>query len=568
MSVDWELLATLCRRNLECPKKRVKPSLEAILDNLDDIRDLFEKICQVIPRFDLDPQTPANGGRTCIKLAVRCIEEIIAINRKLLRREWGFFDTLADDLEAYTEVLMELQKGLKAIDMGLGMTSEDGNLFLDCTPIEFMKKVNVTIRQRSFFGRCHSFQYNKSLRLPLKVVNIAMVVWHQLWSSKVSFISKCKNIYLCITNVDKRRDLILQTLMRLDVHLIKSLWNSSEAPFLSFFKTLLVPKLQVNLTIPIVPSPMSATTIDGDVVDIPTPSSHVGPKLMQARLLSARRREGMVGYFHPKSKLAARSEALVIQIHGGGFVALSCNSYQKYLHDWAIDFDVPILRIDYGHAPEAPFPRAVEDVLYIYAWVLRHGRDMLGFTLDKIILVGESAGGNLCAALALKTIQLGIRKPDGILLTYAPLNLQCVPSASRIIGFCDPLLPFSILVKCFKAYASLEDAPLSEDQIREFLDDPVKIFEFETPKDPFLSPYIAPEELLREMPPVKLVALEMDFFLDDSVMFAKKLRKLGVKVDLDVLSDLPHAFLSFASVCKEAQDGSELCSRRIQELLT
>lgn len=59
----------------------------------------------------------------------------------------------------------------------------------------------------------------------------------------------------------------------------------------------------------------------------------------------------------------------------------------------------------------------------------------------------------------------------------------------------------------------------------------------------------------------------MDPCLDDSIMFAKKLRNLGNDVKVDILSGIPHGFLNFSSVSKEAHDGSLRCVERIQELL-
>lgn len=43
---------------------------------------------------------------------------------------------------------------------------------------------------------------------------------------------------------------------------------------------------------------------------------------------------------------------------------------QIYLRHWAHDLDVPIISVDYSLAPEAPFPRALEEVLLTYAWIL------------------------------------------------------------------------------------------------------------------------------------------------------------------------------------------------------
>lgn len=69
---------------------------------------------------------------------------------------------------------------------------------------------------------------------------------------------------------------------------------------------------------------------------------------------------------------APRSRALVVHIHGGGFVAQTSKSHEPYLKSWAQELGAPILSIDYSLAPEAPFPRALEECFYAYCWAVKH----------------------------------------------------------------------------------------------------------------------------------------------------------------------------------------------------
>ncbi|CAG9101066.1 unnamed protein product [Plutella xylostella] len=92
-------------------------------------------------------------------------------------------------------------------------------------------------------------------------------------------------------------------------------------------------------------------------------------------------------------------------------------------------------------------------------------------------------------------------------------------------------------------------------------------FIFSVPRDPYLSPYWADDELLKKFPPVRILTVHLDPCLDDCVMFARKLRRLGAAVSLDVLEGLPHGFLNFSLMAKEANEGSKLCVQRIKELL-
>lgn len=211
--------------------------------------------------------------------------------------------------------------------------------------------------------------------------------------------------------------------------------------------------IKINKVIDIPPEPLQIPHFQsGEMIDIPIPSSHLGPGSVSARLMSHHRREGMIG---EKSKMhSAKSMAtgLIFHCHGGGFVAQSSKSHELYLRDWAVALDIPILSIDYSLAPEAPFPRAVEEVFYAYCWALKNCR-LLGTTAETIVLAGDSAGANLNLACAIKCIDKQIRIPDGIFLAYCPVRISFDPSPARLLCLMDPLLPFGFMMRCLKAYA-------------------------------------------------------------------------------------------------------------------
>lgn len=109
--------------------------------------------------------------------------------------------------------------------------------------------------------------------------------------------------------------------------------------------------------------------------------------------------------------------------------------------------DVPILSIDYSLAPEYPFPRQLQEILYVYAWVLRNPA-VTGTTAKKIIFVGDSAGANLLLGMTLWASELDLPMPAGLFLAYVPLLVKFVPSPSRLLCLTDPLLPFGFMMRC------------------------------------------------------------------------------------------------------------------------
>lgn len=120
-------------------------------------------------------------------------------------------------------------------------------------------------------------------------------------------------------------------------------------------------------------------------------------------------------------------EELIIHIHGGGFVSMSSNSHQNYTRIWANDTKIPIVSIDYRLSPQYQFPAALNDCWQVYHWLVENAESHLGITPKKIVVVGDSAGGNLAAALTVMAIKRNYRIPDGVILAYPGKLLLITP---------------------------------------------------------------------------------------------------------------------------------------------
>ena len=90
-------------------------------------------------------------------------------------------------------------------------------------------------------------------------------------------------------------------------------------------------------------------------------------------------------------------------------------------------------------------------VYYAYCWLLEHPR-RVGWSRARLLVSGDSAGGNLAAGLVIQCIKNGIRLPSALHLSYACLLAQFHPSPSRLLMLMDPLLMVGILGKCINAY--------------------------------------------------------------------------------------------------------------------
>lgn len=225
---------------------------------------------------------------------------------------------------------------------------------------------------------------------------------------------------------------------------------------------------------------------------------------------------------------------------------LLCASDGSYSREWAAKLDVPIISIDYSHAPEAPFPRALEEVFFVYCWALKNSKKV-GSTGSSIVLVGDSAGANLVSACTAKCIEMGIRKPNGLFNIYGALEVNHVMAPSRFLGLMDVILPYKSHMRLFNAYNG-EKNLLNVTENRKIPRAPEDEFASELPRHHLRSPTRTPDDILRHFPKTIVLTTNIDPCLDECVVFAKALKKADVNVKLDVIEGLNHGFLNFARV--------------------
>src|SRR5476649_1936542 len=107
-----------------------------------------------------------------------------------------------------------------------------------------------------------------------------------------------------------------------------------------------------------------------------------------------------VRLYHPdKLSPEARLPGL-LYAHGGGWVFGNLDSHDVLCAQLAIEAGIAVFAVDYRLAPEARFPGAFEDVAAALQWVADNGPSV-GIDSDRLAIGGDSAGGNLAAAVAL-----------------------------------------------------------------------------------------------------------------------------------------------------------------------
>lgn len=253
-----------------------------------------------------------------------------------------------------------------------------------------------------------------------------------------------------------------------------------------------------------------------------------------------------------------RQRDIILHLTGGGFFAHIIASDLPFLLDWSASTGACVICPEYSLLPENTFPDALLDVEAVYRALQSHeGVQALGFEPNRIILTGESAGGNLAAALCVKLCMdtAGIPTclsnnpavgeasgngsaksesclPCALVLSCPVLNLSMEMSYSRVVGNNDPVLPHGLISAISDAYGAGVNK-----------------------RDPLVSPYFAADSVLEHFPPTLFFASSNDPLLDDSVALNQRLRSLGVESDLRAAQNLPHAYLGLGTAgFPEAQE--------------
>lgn len=230
--------------------------------------------------------------------------------------------------------------------------------------------------------------------------------------------------------------------------------------------------------------------------------------------------------------------ALLVYLHGGGWVVGTLDGYNAVLRRFAKGSGCAILSIDYRMAPEHPFPTPVEDCYAATVWADQHRAELgLGAGLP-LVVGGDSAGGNLTAAVALLARDRGGPRLAAQLLIYPATD--CDFERASYVRFTEKLpLTSSAMFWFWDQYVA----------------DPAER------AHPLASPIRA--ESLEGLPPALLVVAGYDPLRDEADAYGERLRQSGVPVRAMTWEGLTHGFFQFAEIL---EPGGLACDEIAAEL--
>ncbi len=234
--------------------------------------------------------------------------------------------------------------------------------------------------------------------------------------------------------------------------------------------------------------------------------------------------------------------AVTVFIHGGGWVICSLDTHDRLCRLLCAGARSVVVAVDYRLAPEHRFPTALDDVCAALQWT-RHNAHRFDADPGRMAVVGDSAGGNLAAGLALRMRDSGGPRLRLQLLLYPVTDVSSFDRSS------------------YRRYA--EGFGLCAEEMAWYRDHYVP----DTAQ--WASPSVSPLrcDKLEGLPPAEIVTAEFDVLRDEAEQFAWRLRQAGVDVRCTRFSGVIHGFLSMDGFSERAREGLALVTERLRRAL-
>lgn len=214
----------------------------------------------------------------------------------------------------------------------------------------------------------------------------------------------------------------------------------------------------------------------------------------------------------------AQNAAILINIHGGGFVSGDLDQDDHRAASFAEHVPCTVVSVDYRLAPQTVFPGALEDCYAVLLWVFNHAGD-IGADPQRIAVFGTSAGGAIAASLCLYVRDNGGPKISLQILNFATLDYSADSLSCHQFFQGTPLIEGKGISKAWQLYLGG--------------------FDGQTPSY-FAVPSLARD--LSDLPPACVITCEYDPLRDQGIDYARRLMTFAVPTELYSLPRVPHGF--------------------------
>lgn len=218
---------------------------------------------------------------------------------------------------------------------------------------------------------------------------------------------------------------------------------------------------------------------------------------------------------------AATGAPVCAFFHGGGWVIGSIDSHDALCTALAARSGVVVVSVDYRLSPETPYPGPLDDCLAATRWIADHA-DELGVDAARMAVAGDSAGGNLAAAVALRA-----RDEGGPSLAFQLLVYPVVDHSFSQASYVDNAEGYFLTAAGMRWFSA-------------------HYLGGTDPTDGFAAPLHAAD--LSGLPSAHVVTAEYDPLRDEGEAYAERLRAAGVDVTTERYDGVIHGFVSMFAV--------------------
>lgn len=230
---------------------------------------------------------------------------------------------------------------------------------------------------------------------------------------------------------------------------------------------------------------------------------------------------------------------VLVYAHGGGFVFCNLDTHDGLCRSFANLLPAVVVSVDYRLAPEHPWPAAAEDMFAVTQWAYQHAEE-IGGRRDRVVVGGDSAGGNLAAVTTLMVRDRGEPALAGQLLLYPVITADFDTESYRLFGH-GYYNPATAMQWYWDQYV-----PAVADRSH---------------------PHVAPLRAeLTGLPPAVIVIAGHDPLRDEGLAYAAALEAAGVRTERLIFEGGIHGFMTMP-VLDIAQRAREQACRRLTGVL-
>ena len=221
-----------------------------------------------------------------------------------------------------------------------------------------------------------------------------------------------------------------------------------------------------------------------------------------------------------------RDDGAILHLHGSAYVLCSSRTHRGLTSHLGAATGLPVFSIDYRLSPSHRYPAASQDVRAAWDWLLAEGYDPA-----RIVIVGDSAGGQLAISLALELARTGEPLPAALVTLSPVIDLSLRSAIVRDRIEYDPFAPASVARRMLEQYA---DADAQQDEgLRIGFDD------------------------IEDFPPTLVHCGSREMLAADCTELARRIRGAGFLVEHRSWPGQMHVFQALTALMPESREALE-----------